>query len=175
MNNYLGIFLRRSAQIAVGALICIVVPAIAVDLGKPAPDFELPSARNENIKLSGYKGKVVYLDFWASWCVPCRETFPFMNQLREKFANAGLEIVAVNIDTKRPDADKFLAQIPAEFTILFDAKRAVAKNYELKGLPTTFLIDRDGNVVSTHLGFQKDRAGELEAHIAKALANSPQK
>lgn len=149
--------------------------AFAVDLGKAAPDFDLPNAQQESIKLSTFKGKVVYLDFWASWCVPCRETFPFMNQLREKFAKDGLEIVAVNIDTKRPDADKFLAQIPAEFTILFDAKRAVAKTYELKGLPTTFLIDRDGNLVSTHLGFQKDRAGELEANIVKALAKSLQK
>jgi cytochrome c biogenesis protein CcmG, thiol:disulfide interchange protein DsbE len=175
MKNQLGKFLGRSALIAAGALFYVAMPAIAVDLGKPAPDFELSSPRQESIKLSGYKGKVVYLDFWASWCVPCRETFPFMNQLREKFAKDGLEIVAVNIDTKRPDADKFLAQIPADFTILFDAKRAVAKTYELKGLPTTFLIDRDGNVISTHLGFQKDRAGELEAHIAKALADSPQK
>lgn len=149
-----------------------VTSTFAVELGKPAPDFELPNAQQQNLQLAAYKGKVVYLDFWASWCVPCRETFPFMNQLREKFASAGLEIVAVNIDTKRPDADKFLAQIPAEFTVLFDPKRGVAKAYALKGLPTTFLIDRDGNLISTHLGFQKDRAGELEAHITKALANS---
>jgi cytochrome c biogenesis protein CcmG, thiol:disulfide interchange protein DsbE len=173
MKNYYTNIRVRFAVIALGFF--FASSALAVDVGKPAPDFELPSLQQENIKLSGYKGKVVYLDFWASWCAPCRETFPFMNQLREKFAKDGLEIVAVNIDTKRPDADKFLAQIPAEFTILFDAKRAIAKIYELKGLPTTFLIDRDGNLVSTHLGFQKDRIGELEGHIAKALANSPQK
>ena len=163
-------------RIAFGMLATALLhgPAAGVDLGKPAPDFELPSSQQEGIKLSGYKGKVVYLDFWASWCVPCRETFPFMNQLREKYGSDGLEIVAVNIDTKRLDADKFLAQFPAAFTILFDPKRGVAKNYALKGLPTTFLIDREGNLLSTHLGFQKDRAGELEAHIAKALANTPQ-
>ena len=148
--------------------------ALSVELGKPATDFELLNLKQEEVKLSGYQGKVVYLDFWASWCVPCRETFPFMNQLQEKYGKDGLEIIAVNIDTKRPDADKFLAQYPPGFTVLFDPKRAVAKTYELKGLPTTFLIDRSGNVISTHLGFQKDRAGELEAHIAKALAGLPQ-
>ncbi|MEO6024090.1 MAG: TlpA disulfide reductase family protein, partial [Burkholderiales bacterium] len=113
--------------------------------------------------------KVVYLDFWASWCGPCRETFPWMNQMQAKYGKDGFEIVAVNIDKKRPDADKFLAQIPAEFTVVFDTKLSVARSYALKGAPTSFLIDRAGNVVSTHLGFQKDRAAELEAHIVKTL------
>lgn len=146
--------------------------AQAQEVGKPAPDFELPNLNQEGIKLSGYQGKVVYLDFWASWCAPCRETFPWMNQLREKYGKDGLEILAVNIDTKRADADKFLGKIPAGFTVLFDPKRGVAKTYALKGMPTSFLIDRSGNVVSSHLGFQKDRAGELEAHIVKALESA---
>ncbi len=173
MKTYLS-DLRLCLAVIVIALHSVAT-AFAVELGKPAPDFDLPNSQQESVKLSAYKGKVVYLDFWASWCVPCRETFPFMNQLREKFATAGLEIVAVNIDTKRLDADKFLAQIPANFTVLYDPKRGVAKTYALKGLPTTFLIDRDGNLISTHLGFQKDRASELEAHIEKALADSPKK
>lgn len=156
------------------SLLVFVAPLYAVDLGRPAPDFERADIKDQKIKLSKYIGKVVYLDFWASWCVPCRETFPFMNQLQEKYGKDGFEIVAVNIDTKRPDADKFLAQFPAVFTVLFDPQRAVAKSYELKGLPTSFLIDRTGNLISTHLGFQKERAGELEAHIAKALADSSQ-
>ncbi len=163
----------RLATIFISALL-FAGSAVSVELGKRAVDFELLDSKQEGVKLSGYQGKVVYLDFWASWCVPCRETFPFMNQLQEKYGKDGLEIIAVNIDTKRPDADKFLAQYPPGFTVLFDPKRAVAKTYELKGLPTTFLIDRSGNVISTHLGFQKDRAGELEAHITKALAISPQ-
>ena len=154
------------------ASVAIAGQAQAQEAGKPAPDFELPNLNQEGVKLSGYQGKVVYLDFWASWCGPCRETFPWMNQLREKYASDGLEIVAVNIDTKRADADKFLGQIPASFTVLFDPKRGVAKTYALKGMPTSFLIDRSGNVVSTHLGFQKDRAGELEAHIVKALESA---
>jgi cytochrome c biogenesis protein CcmG, thiol:disulfide interchange protein DsbE len=154
------------------AISLFVVSVHAQEAGKAATDFELLSAKQESVKLSGFKGKVVYLDFWASWCIPCRETFPFMNQLKEKYGKDGLEVVAVNIDTKRPDADKFLAQIPADFTVLFDPKRVVAKIYALKGMPTTFLIDRSGNVISTHLGFQKDRAGELEAVVAEAIAST---
>lgn len=151
------------------AFALFVLPAHGVDLGKPAPDFDLQNLKLEAVKLSGYQGKVVYLDFWASWCGPCRETFPWMNEMQAKYGKDGFEIVAVNIDKKRPDADKFLAQIPAEFTVVFDTKLSVARSYALKGAPTSFLIDRAGNVVSTHLGFQKDRAAELEAHIAKTL------
>ena len=165
---------RRGIATCLVALLSVATPALSIDLGQPAPDFERVDRKDQSVKLSNYLGKVVYLDFWASWCVPCRETFPFMNQLQEKYGKDGLEIIAVNIDTKRPDADKFLAQYSSGFTVLFDPKRGVAKTYELKGLPTTFLIDRSGIVISTHLGFQKDRAGELEAHITKALAISPQ-
>lgn len=166
-------YFRREIAACLVALSCST-PAFSVELGQPAPDFELFDGKDQSIKLASYLGKVVYLDFWASWCVPCRETFPWMNQLQAKFGKDGFEVVAVNIDTKKVDADKFLAQFPAGFTVLFDPKRAVAKTYELKGLPTTFLIDRAGKLVRTHLGFQKERAGELEAHIAKALTDSPQ-
>ena len=166
-------YFRREIAACLVALSCST-PALSIDLGQPAPDFERVDRKDQSVKLSNYLGKVVYLDFWASWCVPCRETFPFMNQLQEKYGKDGFEVVAVNIDTKKGDADRFLAQFPAHFTVLFDPKRGVAKTYALKGMPTAFLIDRAGNVVSTHLGFQKDRAGELEAHIAKALADSPQ-
>ena len=166
-------YFRREIAACLVALACST-PAFSVELGQPAPDFERVDGKDQSIKLSSYLGKVVYLDFWASWCVPCRETFPWMNQLQAKFGKDGFEVVAVNIDTKKVDAEKFLAQFPAGFTVLFDPKRAVAKTYELKGLPTTFLIDRAGNLISTHLGFQKERAVELEAHIAKALADSPQ-
>ena len=166
-------YFRREIAACLVALSCST-PALSIDLGKPAPDFERVDSKDQSVKLSNYLGKVVYLDFWASWCVPCRETFPWMNQLQEKYGKDGFEVVAVNIDTKKGDADRFLAQFPAHFTVLFDPKRGVAKTYALKGMPTAFLIDRAGNVVSTHLGFQKDRAGELEAHIAKALTDSSQ-
>ena len=166
-------YFRREIAACLVALSCST-PAFSVELGQPAPDFERVDGKDQSIKLSSYLGKVVYLDFWASWCVPCRETFPWMNQLQAKFGKDGFEVVAVNIDTKKVDAEKFLAQFPAGFTVLFDPKRAVAKTYELKGLPTTFLIDRAGNLISTHVGFQKERAGEIEAHIAKALTDSPQ-
>ena len=166
-------YFRREIAACLVALSCST-PAFSVELGQPAPDFERVDGKDQSIKLSSYLGKVVYLDFWASWCVPCRETFPWMNQLQEKYGKDGFEVVAVNIDTKKGDADRFLAQFPAHFTVLFDPKRGVAKTYALKGMPTAFLIDRAGNVVSTHLGFQKDRAGELEAHIAKALTDSSQ-
>ena len=170
MTSFTNRYCRLATCLA--ALLSFAEPVLSVDMGQPAPDFERVDSKDQSVKLSSYLGKVGYLDFWASWCVPCRETFPWMNQLQSKFGKDGFEVVAVNIDTKRAEADKFLAKFPAGFTVLFDPKRSVAKTYELKGLPTTFLIDRAGNVISTHLGFQKDRAGELEAHIEKALAST---
>ena len=170
MTRFINRHFRRT--ICLVALLAFAAPVFSVDVGQPAPDFERVDGKDQSIKLSSYLGKVVYLDFWASWCAPCRETFPWMNQLQEKYGKDGFEIVAVNIDTKRADANKFLAQYGAGFTVLFDPKRGVAKTYEIKGMPTSFLIDRSGNVVSTHLGFQKDRAAELEEHIVKALRSA---
>ena len=172
MSIFVSSFSARCGALFILFALFALNEARAVDLGKPAPDFDLLNIKQESVKLSAYQGKVVYLDFWASWCGPCRQTFPWMNQMQAKYGKEGFEIVAVNIDKKRPDADKFLAQMGAEFTVVFDTKLNVARSYELKAAPTAFLIDREGNLVSTHLGFQADRAAELEASIVKLLGTS---
>lgn len=158
--------------ICLAALLSFVRPALSVEVGQPALDFERVDGKDQMVKLSSYLGKVVYLDFWASWCVPCRETFPWMNQLQAKFGKDGFEIIAVNIDTKKSDADKFIAQFPPQFTILFDPKRGVAAIYGLKGVPSSYLIDRAGNLVSVQLGFSKPREAELEGRIEKLLSDT---
>lgn len=170
MTRFINRNFRRT--ICLVALLAFAAPVFSVDVGQPAPDFERVDGKDQSIKLSSYLGKVVYLDFWASWCVPCRETFPWMNQLQAKFGKDGFEVVAVNIDTKKVDADKFLAQFPPAFTILFDPKRGVAKSYELKGVPSSYLIDRAGNLVSVQVGFSKSREAELEARIEKLLGDT---
>ena len=164
-------YFRREFAACLVALSCST-PVLSVEVGQPAPDFERVDGKDQSIKLSSYLGKVVYLDFWASWCVPCRETFPWMNQLQAKFGNDGFQVVAVNIDTKKVDADKFLAKFPPAFTILFDPTRGVAKSYELKGVPSSYLIDRAGNLVSVQIGFSKPREAEFEARIEKLLSDT---
>ncbi len=149
----------------------LVVPAITIaDASKPAPDFSLPGLKQPTVKLADYKGKAVYVDFWASWCGPCRQSFPWMNQMQEKYGKQGFEVIAINVDEKRADADKFLADFPANFTVAFDPSGATPKNYAAEKMPTSFLIDAKGNITYIHLSFRKDQTPELETRIKELLA-----
>lgn len=157
------------AKIALVAGLAFSATAFAVDSGKPAPDFQLPSLKQENVKLSNYKGKVVYLDFWASWCGPCKKSFPWLNELQKKYGKDGFEVVGVNVDAKKADADSFLATTPAEFTILLDPEGKVATTYEVQGMPSSYIIDRTGKVHLVHRGFKDGEAAELEGKIKQLL------
>jgi thiol-disulfide isomerase/thioredoxin len=142
--------------------------AFAVGVGQPAPDFTLPGAKGQ-VKLGALKGKVVYVDFWASWCGPCKQSFPWLNDMQAKYGAQGFTVIGVNVDAKRGDADKFLAQVPANFTLAFDAAGTTPGLYEAKGMPTSYLIGRDGKVVSMHVGFRTDEKDALEGKIRQAL------
>jgi cytochrome c biogenesis protein CcmG, thiol:disulfide interchange protein DsbE len=146
------------------------VPAIAVEVGQAAPDVELPGASGAQ-KLSDLKGKVVYLDFWASWCGPCRQSFPWMNDMQKKYGAKGLQIVGMNLDAKRADADKFLAENPAQFALAFDTKGESPKRIGVKGMPTSVLIGADGKVLAVHQGFKDEERPELEARLVAALGS----
>ena len=162
---------RRFAPYRIAALCMatLVAPAAwSLDAGAAAPDLNLPGLKDA-VTLAALKGKVVYVDFWASWCGPCKQSFPFMNELQGKYGAKGLEIVAINLDAKRGDADKFLAEMPAQFTVAFDAKGDSARRFEVKSMPSSYLIGRDGKVIAAHKGFKEEERGELDARIAQAL------
>ena len=151
-------------------VLCLLGPLAgwALDRGAAAPDFELPGAKG-TVKLADYKGKVVYLDFWASWCVPCRLSFPWMNEMLARYEGNGLRIVGINVDKKADDASKFLDRVPAKFEIAFDAAGATPKKYEVKAMPSSFLIGANGQVVELHQGFADADRAELERKIRQAL------
>ena len=155
--------------IALIAAAGLVGSAAALEPGAAAPDLQLPGLK-DGVNLSALKGKVVYLDFWASWCGPCRQSFPFMNDLQARYRAQGLEVIGVNLDGKRDDADTFLAQVPAQFTLAFDAKGDSARRFEVKGMPSSFLIGRDGRLVAVHRGFKDEDRKDIDARIAAALA-----
>jgi cytochrome c biogenesis protein CcmG/thiol:disulfide interchange protein DsbE len=110
------------------------------------------------LDLAAFRGQVVYLDFWASWCVPCRQSFPWMSRLQGELAPDGLVIIAVNVDRERADAERFLREHAAQFHIVFDPEGLLPGKFRVRGMPTSFLIDRSGRVQARHEGFRlKDR------------------
>lgn len=142
--------------------------AQALDKGAPAPQFDLPGLDGA-VKLAKLQGKVVYVDFWASWCGPCRQSFPWMNDMQAKYGGKGLQIVGVNVDAKSDDARQFLTATPARFAIAFDPQGATPRSYGIKGMPSSVLIGPDGKVLLEHFGFRDADRAELESKIQSAL------
>ena len=135
-----------------------------------APSFELPARDGAALRLEDLRGEVVYLDFWASWCPPCLRSFPWMDALAERHAEAGLRVVAVNLDADRAAATGFLDGRDAGFDIAFDPEGRVAEAYDLRGMPSSYVIDRDGRVAHAHVGFRAKDAAAMEAVIVRVLA-----
>ncbi len=141
------------------------VPAHAVK----AQNFNLQGITS-NVNLGSYRGRVVYLDFWASWCTPCRKSFPWMNAMQKQYGKYGFEVVAINLDEDRKLAEEFLKQTPANFTIAFDPTGKTAESYSVDVMPSSFLIDRKGELVAIHKGFRTVDSAALEKEIRQLLA-----
>ena len=120
-------------------------------------------------RLQEYAGKVVLLDFWASWCSPCLKSFPWMNQLQQKHGADGLVVVAINVDQDRKLADAFLGKTPAQFRVEYDPAGAIARKFDVQAMPTSFLIDRQGKVRFRHEGFKEKTRDSREKQIAQLL------
>ena len=163
-------WLRTGVNTVLGAaLLSLSAWACALGPGDSAPDFQLPG-QHEPVQLSVLRGKLVYLDFWASWCGPCKQSFPWMNELQAKFGGRGLQVLAVNVDVHPEDAQRFLADTPAHFSLAFDPQGQTPRLYAIKGMPTSVLIGPDGKVLLTHSGFRPEDRAELEQRIGQALA-----
>ena len=143
--------------------------ALSVGAGDAAPVFVLPTASGETVALDKLRGRLVYVDFWASWCGPCRRSFPWMNEMQQKYGARGLTIVGINVDKRRPDAERFLQQTPAIFSIVFDADGKTPEAYAVKGMPSSYLIDTAGNVVAVESGFRDEQKAGLEERIRALL------
>jgi cytochrome c biogenesis protein CcmG, thiol:disulfide interchange protein DsbE len=115
-------------------------------------------------------GKVILVDFWASWCVPCRKSFPWLNAMQQQHAADGLLVLAVNEDNERSDARRFLQQVPAQFAVLYDEAGALAQQYQLMGMPSSFLIDKKGQIRYRHVGFKQADIAGYETQIRQLLA-----
>ncbi len=158
------------------ALLVLVSPVRAVEVGEAAPALSLPDLKGETRTLAQLTGetkpgKVVLVDFWASWCAPCKRSLPWLDTLQKKYADQGLQIVAINTDKQRADADKFLKQVPlANLIVLLDAAGATPKAYGVQAMPSSMVIDANGKVAYVHRGFSDASSAEIEKIVIDTLA-----
>jgi thiol-disulfide isomerase/thioredoxin len=159
---------RRLSALFLSLALSLPISGLCED---KAPEFELPGQQGP-IKLSDYRGQLVYLDFWASWCTPCLKSFPWMAKLQQTYQSQGLVVIAINLDTEQKLADDFLQEHPVNFLIGFDPKGTTPLAYSVRGMPSSFIIDRNGNIVSSHIGFNSDKEKLYEQAIKQALRST---
>jgi len=133
--------------------------------GEESPDFTLKSRDGGNIKLSEQRGNIVLVNFWASWCGPCREELPAFEDLYQEYQDMGVEILAVNVDDEAEKANVLLQDIEVSFPVLYDTSGEVSELYDVSAMPTTVLIDRDGNVRVIHPGYRSGDEKKYEKAI----------
>lgn len=153
------------------ALACLLpLSSHALEAGQALPVASVPGAEATPVALHDGKARLTYIDFWASWCGPCRKSMPWMNQMQQKFGPKGLRIVAINLDAQREDATRFLQEVPARVQLGFDAAGDTARRFGVKAMPTSVLVGADGKVIEVHRGFREDDPAALEARFAALLA-----
>ena len=138
-----------------GLAVLLGVGSAGADISTgPAPDFTLKSHSGENLRLSEFRGEVVMINFWASWCGPCRQEMPLLDELYTQYQPLGFTILGVNVEEDSTKARQLLKDIPVSFPVLFDNESEVSKLYKVVAMPSTVLVDRDGNVRYLHQGYK---------------------
>jgi len=140
-----------------GLVICIFAASTLAASGmegQPAPDFALKSSTGENMRLSEHRGDVVMINFWATWCGPCRQEMPLLDELYTRYQRVGFNLLGVNIDDDSGRAMKMIDELGVNFPVLFDARKEVSKLYSVEAMPVTVLVDREGNVRHVHHGYK---------------------
>lgn len=165
-----GVFMLKLLRIVILLWLCAATGAWAARPGDTAPAFAAVSLRDgKTVRLDDFRGQVVYLDFWASWCGPCRESFPLMESLRNELHAQGFEVLAVNLDAQRADALKFLGHQDVHFPVVAVQGDTVPERYGIASMPTAYIIDRKGIVRAVHASLRKDQVKEVRASIVELL------
>lgn len=139
---------------AVVALMAVALVGHTKEMSEPAPDFTLKGQQGENLRLEDFRGQVVMLNFWASWCGPCRQEMPVMDEIQSKYKDLGFTVLAVSVDKNPAEANRFLEAVPVDFPILYDTESSVSELYGIDAMPSTVMIDRNGNARFLHRGYK---------------------
>ncbi len=154
-------------MLAAGMLFAANVQAEVLE--GPAPDFTLKSRSGENIKLSEMRGDVVMINFWASWCAPCRQEMPLLEEMYKKYSDLGFVLLGVNVEEDSSKAGELLREIPVTFPILYDNTNKVTKMYKVVAMPSTVMVDRDGNMRYLHRGYLPGYEAEYIKQIKELI------
>jgi len=160
-----GFLVAVSLLMAAGINTAVALPPA----GKPAPDFALKSDSGRNIRLSELRGQVVLINFWATWCPPCRQELPQLNDIYTRHRSTGFMLLAVNVDDKRADAEAMIKRLGLRFPTLFDEAKKVAALYRVDTMPSTLLVDRDGRVRYVHRGYLSGYEKKYEQQVRELL------
>jgi peroxiredoxin len=152
----------RNRIVAIAAALAVALPALAIPGGSPAPTFTLGSSSGSEVSLAQYKGQVVMINFWASWCGPCRQEMPLLESIYRKYNKMGFTLIGVNVEPDSHAASEWLKQTPVTFPILYDKDSKVSKLYDVAGMPSTVLIDRSGTLRMLHRGY---KAGDENEYL----------
>jgi peroxiredoxin len=164
---------KIAAGISFLVLLMIADVGLALEIGDRAPAFSAPALDGKGmIELSKYRGKIVYLDFWASWCAPCLVAIPEVEEMRSEFPSEKFQIIAVNLDQKKKKAQRFLSKNPVGYPSASDPKGRLPGQYGVDTMPTSYLIDRDGVIRYVHRGFQRGDSSKLRKEIRALLETS---
>jgi peroxiredoxin len=158
----------RGATVA-GTLATLAMTSMVGASSAIAPSFTLPSRSGDTVSLAQLKGKVVMLNFWASWCGPCRQEMPLLDSMYKRYSSLGFTLVGVNVDANSKDAEAWLSKTPVSFPVLFDRESKVSAMYDVKAMPSTVFIDRKGNVRYLHKGYKAGDEGEYLNQIRALL------
>jgi len=165
---------RLAAAILAAALMTVAAAAPAGQSGKePAPAFTLPTRDGGTISLEHLRGQVVMINFWASWCGPCRQEFPILDEMYRKYRPMGFTLVGVNVESETADAERFLEATPVTFPIAWDSENSVSGAYGVSAMPTTLIVDRKGNVRWLHRAYKPGDENEYLNQVRTMLRESP--
>lgn len=141
----------------------------AANSGDVAPECSATDSGNNTLNLKNYRNKVVYLDFWASWCPPCKQSFPILNQLHSELNTKGFEVIAINLDENQDDASEFLASESVNFSIFFDQQGKCPEAYQVAAMPSSYIIDKQGVIKKVYLGFDAENEAQIRATVSALL------
>jgi peroxiredoxin len=150
-----GISTTLRTWTGIAAAVVMVTSSASAGLKQSAaPDFTLKSVEGENLRLSEYRGEVVLINFWASWCGPCRQEMPVLSELHDKYKALGFTVLGINVEEDSGKARKLLQEMSVSFPVLLDNESVVSKQYDVVAMPSTVLVDRDGNMRYLHKGYK---------------------